>query len=110
MTKRSVVAVVLLSIFTFFIYGLIWMVKTKNEMNSQGASIPTAWLLLVPIVQYWWYWKYAGGVEHVTRGKTSQVIAFILLFVLGPIGMAIIQDAFNKAADQGALPNARAMG
>lgn len=110
MTKRSVIAVLLLTCVTFGIYGLVWMVKTKNEMNTQGASIPTAWLLIVPVVSIWWMWKYAGGVEHVTRGKSSQVIAFILLFVLGVIGMAIIQDAFNKVADQGQLPNARAMG
>jgi hypothetical protein len=110
MTKRSVVSVILLSIVTFGIYAIVWMVKTKNEMNSQGANIPTAWLMIVPIVSIWWSWKYCGGVEHVTRGKTSQVIAFILFVVLGVIGMAIIQDAFNKAADQGALPNARAMG
>jgi len=110
MTKRSVVAVLLLTLVTFGIYGLVWMVKTKNEMNTQGANIPTAWLLIVPVVSIWWMWKYAGGVEHVTRGKSSQVIAFILMFVLGVIGMAIIQDAFNKVADQGQLPNARAMG
>ncbi len=110
MTKRSVAMVVILSIITFGIYALVWMVKTKNEMNSQGANIPTAWLLIVPVISIWWMWKYAGGVEHVTRGKSSQVIAFILMFVLGVIGMAIIQDAFNKVADQGQLPNARAMG
>ncbi|HVK77049.1 MAG TPA: DUF4234 domain-containing protein [Kofleriaceae bacterium] len=102
--------VFVLTLITFGIYGLIWMVKTKNEMNAQGANIPTAWLIIVPVVQYWWMWKYAGGVEHVTRGKTSQVIAFILIFILGMIGMAILQDAFNKVADQGQLPNARAMG
>ena len=110
MQRRSVAMVFVLTLITFGIYGLIWMVKTKNEMNAQGANIPTAWLLIVPVVQYWWMWKYAGGVEHVTRGKTSQVIAFILMFILGVIGMAIIQDAFNKVADQGQLPNARAMG
>lgn len=110
MTKRSVAMVIVLSIITFGIYAIVWMVKTKNEMNSQGANIPTAWLLIVPIVSIWWMWKYSGGVEHVTRGKTSQVIAFVLMFVLGVIGMAIIQDAFNKVADQGQLPNARAMG
>ncbi|MBE7450265.1 MAG: DUF4234 domain-containing protein [Kofleriaceae bacterium] len=110
MTKRSVAMVIVLSIITFGIYAIVWMVKTKNEMNSQGANIPTAWLIIVPIVSIWWMWKYSGGVEHVTRGKTSQVIAFVLMFVLGVIGMAIIQDAFNKVADQGQLPNARAMG
>lgn len=110
MTKRSVAMVIVLSIITFGIYAIVWLVKTKNEMNSQGANIPTGWLLIVPIVSIWWMWKYSGGVEHVTRGKTSQVIAFVLMFVLGVIGMAIIQDAFNKVADQGQLPNARAMG
>ena len=110
MQRRSVAMVIVLSIITFGIYALVWMVKTKNEMNSQGANIPTAWLLIVPVVSIYWTWKYCGGVEHVTRGKTSQVIAFILMAVLGIIGMAIIQDAFNKVADQGQLPNARAVG
>src|SRR5690606_14941331 len=114
MTKRSVVAVLVLSLVTFSIYSIIWLVKTKNEMNTQGANIPTAWLLLVPIVNLWWLWKYSGGVEHVTRGKTSQVISFVVLWLLGgisflPIGSAILQDGFNKVADQGMLPNARAM-
>lgn len=110
MKKVSPVMVIVFSIITLGIYGLFWAINRKTEMNSQGANIPTAWLLLVPIVSIWWMWKFSGGVEHVTRGKTSQVIAFILVAVLGFIGMAIIQDAFNKVADQGALPNARAMG
>lgn len=113
MQKRSVVMVIVLTLITFGIYGIVWFVKTKNEMNSQGANIPTAWLMIVPIVNLYWMWKYSGGVEHVTRGKTSQVMAFILLLVVNQfffIGTAIIQDAFNKVADQGQLPNARAMG
>ena len=108
MTKRSVIAVILLSIVTFGIYALVWMVKTKNEMNKLGADIPTAWLLIVPIVSIYWTWKFAGGVEHVTRGKQSQVISFILMFVLGLIGMAIIQAELNKVeAAPGQLPQAR---
>ena len=108
MTKRSVIAVILLSIVTFGIYALVWMVKTKNEMNKLGADIPTAWLLIVPVVSIYWTWKFAGGVEHVTRGKQSQVIAFILMFVLGVIGMAIIQSEFNKVEGSvGQLPQAR---
>lgn len=108
MTKRSVIAVILLSIVTFGIYALVWMVKTKNEMNKLGADIPTAWLLIVPVVSIYWTWKFAGGVEHVTRGKQSQVISFILMFVLGLIGMAIIQAELNKVeATPGQLPQAR---
>jgi hypothetical protein len=98
MNRRSVVAVLLLPFVTFGIYGLVWFVKTKNEMKTLGADIPTAWLLIVPFANIFWMWKYAGGVEKVTGGKQSQAIAFILLFLLGSIGGAILQDSFNKLA------------
>ena len=89
------------------IYAIVWFVKTKNEMVQQGADIPTAWLLIVPIASIYWMWKWAGGVEHVTRSKFSQAIAFILVFLLGIIGMAIVQDALNKASGQAQMPQAR---
>ena len=110
MNKRSVAMVIILSIITFGIYALVWSVKTKGEMVRAGADIPTAWLIIVPIANIYWQWKWAGGVEHVTRGKMSQVIAFILVFVLGVIGMAIIQSSLNRAIDEGAgghMPQAR---
>jgi len=106
MTKRSVAAVIILTIITLGIYGIVWFVKTKNEMNQQGADIPTAWLIIVPIASIYWMWKWAGGVEHVTRGKFSQAVSFILVFLLGLIGMAIIQDSLNKSP--AALPQAQA--
>jgi hypothetical protein len=96
MTHRSIVKLLLLSLVTFGIYGLVWFVSTKEEMKAAGADIPTAWLLIVPFANLYWLWKYCGGVELVTRGKTSQVIGFILFAVLGVVGVAIVQDAFNK--------------
>jgi hypothetical protein len=110
MNKRSVVAVILLTFVTFGIYAIYWSVKTKVEMVKHGADIPTAWLMIIPIVSIWWQWKWCGGVEHVTRGKMTQVIAFILMLLLSIIGMAIIQSALNKAVDEGlpgAMPQAR---
>src|SRR5690348_10833822 len=96
MKQRNPIAVALLPFITFGIYGIYWEVKTKGEMNTLGANIPTAWLLIVPIVNIWWIWKYSEGVDHVTGGKLQSVLAFILLWLLGPIGAAIIQDSFNK--------------
>jgi hypothetical protein len=110
MNKRSVAAVIILTLITFNIYGLIWFVKTKGEMVQHGADIPTAWLLIVPIANIYWMWKWSGGVEHVTRGKGSQAVAFLLVFLLGFIGMAIVQSWFNSAIDQGMpgqMPQAR---
>lgn len=96
MKNRNPIAVVLLSFVTFGIYAIYWEVKTKGEMNALGADIPTAWLIIVPLVNIWWLWKYSEGVEKVTGGKLSGVLAFILLWVLGPIGGAIVQDSFNN--------------
>lgn len=96
MKKRSPVAVLLLSFVTFGIYSLYWFVKTKGEMNERGSNIPTAWLIIVPFVNIWWMWKYSEAVGQVTNEKLSGVLAFILLWLIGFIGQAIIQDFFNK--------------
>ena len=96
LTRRSPIAVFLLSVVTGGIYSWYWQVKTKGELNRSGADhIPTAWIWLIPCVgTIWWLWKYAKGFEQVT-GKYSAALAFVLLFLLGAIGMAIIQDAYN---------------
>jgi hypothetical protein len=110
MTKRSPAMVLILSIVTFYIYMIVWLVKTKREMVKSGADIPTSWLLIVPVANIFWEWKFAGGVEHVTQGKSSQAVTFILMFLLGPIGLAIIQSSLNQAIDRGVpgqLPAAR---
>ncbi|MCX6727246.1 MAG: DUF4234 domain-containing protein [Candidatus Saccharibacteria bacterium] len=106
MKNRSPIAVALLPIVTFGIYQIFWYVDTKEEMNAHGADIPTAWLLIVPLANIYWVWKYCGGVEKVTNAKYSQVLAFILLYLIGSIGAAIIQDAFNKAGAPAMAPAA----
>lgn len=108
MMKRSVAAVIVLTFITFGIYSLYWYVKTKDEMVAQGASIPTGWLLIIPIANIYWMWKWSEGVEYVTRGKSSAAVSFLLVFLLGLIGVAIIQATFNSLPDERAqLPQAR---
>jgi len=113
MQKRSVLGVIVLTLVTLGIYSLVWHVKTKTEMVRQGADIPTAWLLIIPFANIYWLWKFAGGVEYVTRGKLSQVVAFLVSWLLSIIGMAIVQDSLNTAIDAGlpsklpSLPQAR---
>ena len=104
MTRRSSLAVLLLTCVTFGIYGIFWLVKTKDEMNLKGASIPTAFLLIIPLVNLYWMWKYAEGVEVVTDRRMSGPVAFLVLWLLGVIGMAILQSEFNRVEG---LPEAR---
>ena len=96
MTQRSPALVLVLALVTFGIYGIVWLVQAKGEMNNQGCEIPTAWLLIVPIANLFWLWKFSEGVGKVTNNQTSPGVAFLMLWMLGPIGMAIIQSSFNN--------------
>ncbi len=99
MKHRSVAAVIVLTLVTFGIYGIVWQVKTKNEMNRLGANIPTAWLIIVPIANIYWLWKYCEGVEKVTNQKVSGILAFVLFWLVGIVGMAIVQNEFNQVGE-----------
>lgn len=107
MKNRSPIAVFFFSFATFGIYGIYWYVKTKGEINKlTDAKIPTAWLIIIPLVNIWWTWKYSEGVDKATKGELSAVISFILLLALGSIGMAVIQNSFNKVGQQAVAPAA----
>ena len=67
-------------------------------MNTKGAQIPTAWLIIIPIVNFWWWWKFCEGVELVTNKGMGSAVAFLLVLFLDIIGMAIIQNKLNKVA------------
>ncbi len=96
MKHRNPAAVFFLSLITFGIYAFVWHVKTKGELNRLGANIPTAWLLIVPLANLYWIWKYCEGVEQVTNGQISAILALILLLLLSIIGLAILQGEYNK--------------
>ena len=99
MEKQSPIAVFVLSLVTFGIYSIFWLAKRRGEMVRAGAEIPTTWLIIVPLANIWYYWKWSMGVEKVTKGKMNGVIAFILVLALSLIGFAVIQDSFNKVGE-----------
>ncbi len=82
MSHRNPITIVLLPIVTLGIYYLVWYVTTKDEMNVKGANIPTAWLLVVPIANYFWIWEFSKGVELVTNKVMGTGTAFLLLIFL----------------------------
>jgi hypothetical protein len=102
MEKQSPIAVFVLSLVTFGIYSIFWLAKRRGEMVRAGADIPTTWLIIVPLANIWYYWKWCMGVEKVTKGKMTGIIAFILVLVLNVIGLAVLQNSFNEVG--GAAP------
>jgi hypothetical protein len=100
--------VVVLSIVTCGIFHVLWLVGTKDEANRfAGTSIPSGWWLLVPIANIFWLSKLGHGVEQMTNGRLSSFGAFMLLWLLGPIGCAIVQSHINDAIDEVRIPRAQ---
>ncbi|MEK7626098.1 MAG: DUF4234 domain-containing protein [Patescibacteria group bacterium] len=98
MKKQSPLLVFILPFLTFGIYSIFWFARTRGEMVRKGASIPTTWLIIIPIIQLWYYWKWSVGVNTVTQ-KLDSILVLLVILLLGPIGSAIVQDSFNKVAD-----------
>lgn len=98
--KRDVVVVYLLTIITFGIYGIYWEVKTKDEINSLGANIPTAWLLIIPIANIYWLYKYADGYATKVKKDNNGILWFIVFWMIAIIMPAIVQSDLNKIADK----------
>lgn len=96
--KRNPVWVVIFSIITLGIYLIYWFVQTKNEINSLGANIPSAWLLIVPLGNIYLIYRYCDAFsEHVKRDRLG-VAWFLVVCVCPPVMPIIVQVELNKLA------------
>jgi len=98
LSRRSLIKVYVFGIITLGIYFIFWLIKTKNEMNSLGAEIPTAWLLIIPIANIYWLYRYAEGFSKVIKKDNNPGLWFILFWLVPIIIPAIVQSEFNKIA------------
>ena len=103
---RNPVVCILLCIVTFGLYGIYWAVKTKDEINSLGARIPTAWLMIVPIVNLYFIYKYAEGFAIYVKKDNNTILWFLLYIVIAPVAAILVQLELNKLA--GLIPGAAA--
>ena len=97
MTHKNPVVVLALTIVTLGIYGIIWLARTRGEMVARGAQIPTTWLIIIPIVNLFYYWKWSKGVEHVSGA--SGALMFVLWLLLSPVAMIYAQVQFNRVGN-----------
>mgnify|MGYP000386118106 CR=1 FL=1 len=98
LSRRSLIKVYVFGIITLGIYFIYWLIKTKNEMNSLGAEIPTAWLLIIPIANIYWLYRYAEGFSKVIKKDNNPGLWFILFWLVPIIIPAIVQSELNKIA------------
>ena len=89
-----------------FVYPLIWLIKTKGELTKLGADIPSSWLLIVPLANYYYVYKYGEESQKLTGGSLSGILALLLFFFeLLPVMMMIYQGNYNKLQTPGAQTN-----
>jgi hypothetical protein len=95
--NKSLFLVYLYSIVTFGIYYLVWAVKSKRDMNAIGANIPTSWMLIVPIVNIYWQYKYFAGYSATFKNGKGTALYFILhAFTGGLFTPFLVQSELNK--------------
>ncbi|MBU0722634.1 DUF4234 domain-containing protein [Patescibacteria group bacterium] len=96
--NRNIFLVYLFSIITFGIYSIYWLVSTKNEMNSLGAKIPTALLLIIPIINLYWAYKYCQGFAEHIKKDNNTITWFLVYMIIGFTIPAFVQSELNKLA------------
>lgn len=96
--NRNILLVYVFGLITLGIYFIYWYVSTKKDMNSMGASIPTAWLLIIPIVNIYWGFKYCEAFSKTVRKDNKLALWFVLYLLVGIVMPAIVQSELNKSA------------
>jgi len=100
MRTRSLLGMLLLTLITAGLYQIYWLYSTKEEMRAKGSRIPTILLLLVPLVNIWWFWRYARGVAEVTRHEDHRLLTFVLLVFANGVAPFVTQWSFNRLRPQ----------
>ena len=103
MKKRNLGIVLLSSVVTFGIYGIVWHVKTKGELVKRGGDIPTCWLIIVPFAGWYWLFKYYKAAEIVTK-QINGTFVFALSFVASMIAIVLdLNKGDSEASSLGSL-------
>ena len=110
--QRSIAVCIILSIVTFGIYGIYWLICLNDETNqvSGDQSAPSGGIVflltLVTCGIYGLYWNYKQGEKldavcaAVGWPQSSRALVYLLLSVFGLsiISYALMQDTLNKLA------------
>jgi len=91
MKKRSPVAVFLLSIITFGIYDIYWLVVTKKELNAKTKiHTPTVWLLFAPYILIFGFAVIAGIMAAGSSPSASSTNSAFAVFTLVLYGLSFL--------------------
>ncbi|HCH73665.1 MAG TPA: peptide ABC transporter substrate-binding protein [Clostridiales bacterium] len=109
--KRKVSTCVLLTLFTFGIYGIYWMyllVNSTHRILNKNDSCTKEMLCLIFVPFYFLYWWYTRGEILNKEAKKQNLnfngsgVAYLLfsIFFLEIVSMAIMQGDFNSIEEK----------
>ena len=106
-TEKSPITVLLLTIITCGIYGLVWMYSSRNELKNylNDQSINSGLDLFLAIIcfpfAYVWYYKMGKDIARAQAqaglpvNDQSVLLLILTFFGLGIVSIYIIQDNLN---------------
>lgn len=110
MARKALIKEVALSILTAGIYTIFWAVELKQDLNRLGANIPTAWLMIIPFANIYFWYQFIDGYRWVMYGKTDETVPLLGGFCIAllPSGQLLalltMQSEINGRLDQLSLP------
>lgn len=109
--KRSIVIAVILSFLTCGLYGLYWIIKVTNEMNTlllkkdATGGLMAVVLTVVTFGLYGFFWAYRLGenVDNLRRNPSGNSgILYVIVYILGfgLVDLVLAQNAINTYLDE----------
>lgn len=104
MKERSVVSVLLLTIFTCGIYGIYWTYVMTEDLNEREPEDPLMNYILSILLSIitcgiygiYWLYKFYKKIDSVT-GEDNFVLNFILSLIgLNLVSTCIVQNSVNN--------------
>ncbi len=102
MDNKKIVIKVLLSVFTFGIYEIFWLVSLENEFaiisGRKKIGIKFLLLIIITLGVYKWFWISRIGRELESKGHENISSLYILLDILGLslVNMILLQVESNR--------------
>jgi len=98
--------VIVLFLVTFGIFPIYWYYKTKVELNSRGATIPTMWmwlLVIIPlvniVVMLYWLYNFMQGYIKVAKVPNANPILYTIGMCVPLVNfymIYLVQTGMNK--------------
>lgn len=106
---RNIALCIIFSIITFGIYGIYWMIKINNEVNTlagetsatTGGMVFLFSLITCGIYGLYWQFKMGERCDKIRGVSGSSNVLYLILGILGfmIISMCLMQDTVNKRVE-----------